>query len=258
MGSIEARGAQRGHGDLCAESIDAHTGGREATCSYDAPMSEPEPATLRHTHGELACPACGYLRRGVGTSDNCPECGARGFVGEIIVGGLPVTVAPVAQLRRRVRIALIAVPAVVFLLIQVVPALQGPRGSGGSWLLYTVLGWAVIGFAVVLVPRLRPLLRRWSTAELSPERVVWEIRPLGITVREGRESRFIRADRVRRIWSDVAASPKAARVTIVLKDTPGTVAFETPEIRLRGDIALQRATVEAIRALLEKPGNLGS
>lgn len=161
-------------------------GGREATCSYDAPMSEPEPATVRHSHGELACPACGYLRRGVGTTDNCPECGARGFVGEIIVGGLPTTVAPVAQLRRRVRIALIAVPVVVLILIQLVPSLKGARGSGGSWLLYTVLGWAVIGFAVVLVPRLRPLFRRWSTAELSPERVVWEIRPLGIHAIEPR------------------------------------------------------------------------
>ncbi|MCE2883864.1 MAG: hypothetical protein LW806_03050 [Planctomycetaceae bacterium] len=220
-------------------------------------MSEPEPATVRRTHGELACPACGYFRRGVGTADNCPECGARGFVGEIVVGGRPTTVAPVAQLRRRVRIAFIAVPALALLTIFLIPSLRGLRGSAGAWLLYTVLGWAVLGFAVVLVPRVRPLFRRWSTAELSPERVVWEIRPLGITVREGRESRFIRADRVRRIWSDVAASPREARVTIVLHDTPGAAAFETPEIRLRGDIAMQRATVEAIRALLEKPGNLG-
>ena len=51
-------------------------------------MSNQVSAHQCESHGELPCPDCGYLRRGVHHRDKCPECGARGFDGDFVLSGI--------------------------------------------------------------------------------------------------------------------------------------------------------------------------
>ena len=51
-------------------------------------MSNQVSAHQCESHGELPCPDCGYLRRGVHHRDKCPECGARGFDGDFVFSGI--------------------------------------------------------------------------------------------------------------------------------------------------------------------------
>lgn len=39
------------------------------------------------SYGELPCPLCCHLRRGIDHRDNCPECGERGFEGMFVMRG---------------------------------------------------------------------------------------------------------------------------------------------------------------------------
>ncbi len=145
-------------------------------------MSE-QPAPIP-SHGELPCPDCGYLRRGVNHRDRCPECGARGFAGDFVLSGMGTLLTGVnrAFVRRFVLITFVvfALLLVPLLLSFASPTIARWRDTIAPFYMpvLTLSFIACVGSSSVLI-------KSWGARDdISNESTAWEITPAGVTIRE--------------------------------------------------------------------------
>lgn len=193
------------------------------------------------THGELPCPACGYQRRGLAHSLACPECGARGFAGELVVSGMP-TETPEAKLGDRIWSLFHLVLGVQALLL----AIWWGATPWSSDRMFTRVR------AILLIAVLALLLAGWlrrrrqKRSGLSLERCVWEFGDDAVTVREDAKEARIPYDDIAEVSVQIDFVKRHTRVTLVTRgQSLGSVGL--PALILHGSLDLQRAIVTEMR-----------
>ena len=195
------------------------------------------------TYGELPCPKCAYTRGGLEHTRPCPECGAAGFRGDLIVSGQPETH---AESRWAGRVFTIAY------------TLSVPVGFGLTWWLGRNHAWEEpiaiatlaafgVGIAIWLSGRLR---RKSATRQcVSLEQIVWDFEQDGVRVREFDAERFIPYADVMKVWSQLNfAFSRKARITLELRSKSLHAGQTNPTIMIAGTFGEQRAAAEAIKA----------
>ncbi len=196
-----------------------------------------------HTYGELPCPKCAYTRGGLEHTRPCPECGAPGFRGDLIVSGQPETHAESRWTGWFFSGAF---------------QLAVPIGFGLTWWLGQNHPWEgpialvgialfVVGIGVWLYGRHR---RKTATRQgVSLEQVAWDFGQDGVRVLEFDAERFIPYADVVKIWSQLNfAFSRKARITLELRGESLRAGQSNPTIMISGTFGEQRAAAEAIKA----------
>ena len=193
------------------------------------------------THGELPCPACGYQRRGIPHDTACPECGARGFAGDLVVSGTP-TETPEAKLGNRMySLFLLGVAAQALLLA----IWWGTKPWSFDRMFTRVRAILMIALlALFIVGWMRR--RRHKGSGLSLERCVWEFAADAVIVREVASEFHIPLRDVREISAQIDFVKRRTRVTLVTSgESLGSAGL--PALFLHGSLDEQRAIVTEMK-----------
>lgn len=195
------------------------------------------------THGDLPCPACGYLRRGLDHAKACPECGGRGFHGDLVVSGEPEVH---KESRRAGCVADVARHTSGLLMVATSFGFLAQRNSPAS---ETISIGVMVLFGVALAIWISGRIRRRNevAAGGTLQRIVWDFEADGVRVREIAAERFIPYGDIKKVWSltNFVLSGK----TKVQLETRGE-SLRTggiPAIMLCGSSAVQRTAVDAIK-----------
>ena len=196
-----------------------------------------------HTYGELPCPKCAYTRGGLEHTRPCPECGAPGFRGDLIVSGQPETH---AESRWAGRVFTIAY------------TLSVPVGFGLTWWLGRNHAWeepiaiatlAVFGVGIAIWLSGRHRRKSATRQGVSLEQIVWDFEQDGVRVREFDAERFIPYADVVKVWSQLNfAFSRKARITLEFRSKSLHAGQTNPTIMISGTFGEQRAAAEAIKA----------
>lgn len=195
------------------------------------------------TYGELPCPKCAYTRGGLEHTRPCPECGAPGFRGDLIVSGQPETH---AESRWAGRVFTFAY------------TLSVPVGFGLTWWLGRNHAWeepiaiatlAVFGVGIAIWLSGRHRRKSATRQGVSLEQIVWDFEQDGVRVREFDAERFIPYADVVKVWSQLNfAFSRKARITLELRSKSLHAGQTNPTIMIAGTFGEQRAAAEAIKA----------
>ena len=195
-----------------------------------------------HTYGELPCPKCAYARSGLEHTRPCPECGAPGFRGDLVVSGHPET-------HRESRWAGWFFSGAFQLAVPIGFGLTWWLGRNHAWEEpIAMLGIALflVGIAIWLYGRHR---RKSATRQgVSLEQIAWDFEPDGVRVREFDAERFIPYADVVKVWSQLNfAFSRKARITLELRSESLRGGHAYPTIMISGTFGEQRAAAEAIK-----------
>lgn len=197
--------------------------------------------TCMFTHGDLHCPACGYRRTGLEHPTPCPECGARGFHGPLVVSGQPET-------HRETRRAGCAFSVAHYL---------GMLGfGGGSLILGRNNGWEdAIGIATMTIFAVALAIWAWGwfrrrreSAEIgSIERIAWDFDHDGVRVREFATERVVPYADIKKVWvlHNFVLSGRTKVQLELRAGSPHTDGF--PAIMLCGPLASRRSAADEIK-----------
>jgi hypothetical protein len=195
-----------------------------------------ESGNVALTHGELPCPSCGYQRKGLAPDLACPECGARGFDGELIVSGLP-GLEP--ESRRSRSLYQIANNIAIIALFSI--PLCGPRPEGcmrtAGLAVAGTLAAIALGFYIAGVLR----RRRERATNLSLERVAFEFRPDVVVVRQRGIDREVPYRSIVRFHTKEDLPKRRTRVWLVTRERLAPAASEEPLMMIVGTLEDQRA-----------------
>jgi hypothetical protein len=181
-------------------------------------MSNQVSAHQCESHGELPCPDCGYLRRGVHHRDKCPECGARGFDGDFVFSGIGTMLTGVNRAFARItRVSFTLLSGLLF------TAFVNPRiwKTTVQWrafivpiylLVFMLLSMVCVGSSLLLI-----IIKWWRAREdLSAESTVWEVTPTGVNIRErGASPLLVTREKISHIEAETL-SAIMSRVTLKL------------------------------------------
>lgn len=188
--------------------------------------------------GELPCPACGYDRSGLEYATRCPECGARGFHGDLIVSGQPET-------HRESRWAGNLSSLAHHLAITIGFGLTWWLGRNHPWeepIAITAIALFALALAVWIYGRYRR--RRDTQQGVSLQQIAWDFEADGVRVRESSAERFIPYSDVVKVWSAINfAFSRKARLTLELR----SASQPNPTIMISGTFGEQRAAADAIK-----------
>ena len=198
------------------------------------------------TYGELPCPKCAYTRSGLEHPRPCPECGAPGFRGDLVVSGQPETHAESRWAGRFFTVA---------------HQLLAPVGFGLMWLLGRNHPWegpiAIAGIALFVVGIALWLYgrhRRRSAARqgTSLEQIAWDFEPEGVRVREFGTERLIPYADIVKVWSALQfALSRKARIVLELRGESRRAGQPDPKIMVSGTFSGQRIVADAIKARVD-------
>jgi hypothetical protein len=196
------------------------------------------------THGDLPCPACGYLRRGLDHAKACPECGARGFHGDLVVSGEP----EVHKESRRA--GCVGRTAVNISFWSTMAGWFFARNSDWSEVL-AISALALLGVALALWIHGWIRRRNERAAGGTLERIVWEFEADAIRVRECDVEYAVPYSRIVKLWP-VPGFMASRRTRVQLETRRGTLKKPGfPTIMLCGTTQAQRETVTAMKERIE-------
>ena len=195
------------------------------------------------TYGELPCPKCAYARSGLEHTRPCPECGAPGFRGDLVVSGHPET-------HRESRWAGWFFSGAFQLAVPIGFGLTWWLGRNHAWeepIAIATLAVFGVGIAIWLSGRHR---RKSATRQgVSLEQIVWDFEQDGVRVREFDAERFIPYADVVKVWSQLNfAFSRKARITLELRSESLRARQEYPVLMIAGTFRTQRTVAEAIKA----------
>ena len=199
--------------------------------------------TRVRARGDLPCPACGYVRRGLDHAKACPECGARGFHGDLVVSGEPEVH---KESRRAGRVAHVARSTASVLLVLSAPGWIVTRGS--VWSDWSSIGVIVL-FGIALAIWIQGRIRRRNevAAGGTLERVVWDFEADGVRVREFDAERIVPYRDIKQVWP-VPNFVTSGRTRVQLETRGESMrAGRLPTIMLCGSSAAQRSAVSEIK-----------
>ena len=180
------------------------------------------------TEQEPICPTCGYLRTGIEPDAKCPECGADGLDGWLVVVGRP-RIYPDAVFRL---LAAISIPFAILAFFVAV----GVRSSD-----------RLIPFAVLMLLVSLAVLGAFSAGKrlglLSDLPIIWCAHPDGISIRRGKSIEFIARGDIASIGSAESVFGEMTVLSIVRRRTSAKgLVGTTPYLYLRGSRD-ERATI---------------
>jgi hypothetical protein len=205
------------------------------------------------SHGDLPCPSCGYLRRGIEWPTRCPECGAPGFEGEFVVSGLPALDAERAGPSALLNFG-------NYLLIFSTLFIPGIIGRfAGSWAqrAIAVAGIMLMAGAAGYFLYRRHRRRKEVASGLSLERVVWEFGPEGVLVRHHDDSTRVPYAEIRECWSSIHFVTRRTTVVLHLRGKSLADASRFPQLRLQGPLPEQRAAVAEMKRRIAASSGAG-
>ena len=181
------------------------------------------------------CPACGYLRRGIDAAARCPECGADGLDGAVVLVGTT----------RSARSTLIAI---------------GSFGSFGAMSIVILVSSSaalllmlLVAFGTVVTIALGlGGFRRWDWAPLRPATVVWTVHPSGVEIRCGRSRVSVPREELRRISCSDSLIGEMSQLQLVRRKSSLRLAG-TPLLYLHGTKDDRRARWRAACQTLQLP-----
>ena len=199
--------------------------------------------TRMQTHGDLPCPACGYLRRGIEHAKACPECGARGFHGDLVVSGEPEVH---KESRRAGRVADVARYAAGLLMLATTFGFFAQRNSPARNAI-SIGSMVLFGVALAIWISGRVRRRREVAAGGTLERVVWDFEADGVRVREFDAERIVPYRDIKKVWP-VPNFVTSGRTRVQLETRGESMrAGRLPTIMLCGSSAAQRSAVSEIK-----------
>jgi len=200
------------------------------------------------THGELPCPACSYQRKGTSHASVCPECGARGFAGDIVISGLP-SMSEESRLGRQALSLSHAILGLGMLFCAVATFVWGAVGLSATTFQqrFVPVRFVVVllFFALLLIAWLRR--RKAKHDGLSLERCVWEFDQDGVIVRERAHEARVPMSEITQVHSAIDFVKRRTHLTLVTSGQAlGTVGL--PSLIITGTLDEQRAIAAAIKA----------
>ena len=212
-------------------------------------MSNQVSAHQCESHGELPCPDCGYLRRGVHHRDKCPECGARGFDGDFVFSGMGTMLTGVHRAFAR-RIVLITFVVFVLLLVPLLLSFASPTVAKWRDTIAPIYMPVLTLSFIACVGSSSVLIKSWRAREdLSAESTVWEVTPTGVNIRErGASPLLVPREKISHIEADTVFGTMSQ---IALKVTSRDRKVRSFSIH-DPDAELQRLQVKIIGAADER------
>ena len=197
------------------------------------------------THGELPCPTCGYQRRGLAHEKACPECGARGFAGEMIISGTPVNSAESKLGDRLYNLTCLVIGISIGLLTLWG---TGRRSFEPTFTRIRAICFIAMG-ALFLAGWLRR--RHQKRSGLSLERCVWEFDRDGVVVREQSHEARVPTSEITEVHSSIDFVKRRTHLTLVTSgQSLGVVGL--PSLIIGGTLDEQRAIAAAIKAHVKR------
>lgn len=193
---------------------------------------------------EPHCPACGYQRTGIASDARCPECGAEGLDGCLVILGSQRT-------QRSLVLALIVLFGGLTLgvALQTLWRLTAGSASAGSPVASSVI--LVILFAIDLTLVAALLGRLPGLVSMKPTPIAWTVHPGGIVIRDGKSRRLIRREEIARIDSAESLVGSVSQLAIVRsRFKPGGVIGTTPILYIHGDSVERSEKVRLLRETL--------
>ena len=191
------------------------------------------------------CPACGYLRTGIAPDAKCPECGADGLDGWLVVVGQP-------RISSDGFIRTLAIGALCFGIAAFLAALMPRRGSDA------LVPFAVIMLLVsMLLVSMILIGARFARRRLrfsNDPRIIWCAHPDGISIRRGKSIEFIARGDIASIGSDESVFGEMTVLSIVRRRTSAKgLVGTTPYLYLRGSRDERATIVRSLKQVLAPP-----
>jgi hypothetical protein len=204
------------------------------------------------TYGELPCPTCGYQRKGTSHASVCPECGARGFAGDIVLSGLP-SMSEESRLGQRALSLSHLILGLGMLFCFVATYFAGAVGLGAFAFQQNFarvrFGIMLLVFALLIVALLRR--RKAKHDGLSLERCVWEFDQDGVIVREKTHEARVPTSEITEVHSSIDFVKRRTHLTLVTSgQSLGVVGL--PSLIIGGTLDEQRAIAAAIKAYVKR------
>ena len=192
------------------------------------------------TEQEPICPTCGYLRTGIEPNAKCPECGADGLDGWLVVVGQP-------RISSDGFIRTLAIAALCFGIAAFLAALMPRRGSD------VLAPFAVIMLLVSMILIGARFARRRLRFSKDP-RIIWCAHPDGISIRRGKSIEFIARGDIASIGSDESVFGEMTVLSIVRRRTSAKgLVGTTPYLYLRGSRDERATIVRSLKQVLAPP-----
>ena len=213
-------------------------------------MQRVTPSDASHPH----CPVCGYDRAGIASDSPCPECGAEGFSGLLVVHGT-------ARIRGDLGlIALICLSALMLFVFgtsavmrignattittsngRLLPNYVNPPPDVGDWIFIAVLA------AVVAISLWRLLRRRrFGAGVLRTNPIVWTFHPRGIEIASDGSRRLIPRHAIKRIECRDSLFGSVSQFVLVVK-TLSVSLGSTPVLYVEGPKETRRGVLRKMR-----------
>lgn len=178
------------------------------------------------------CPACGYQRTGIAPGARCPECGADGLEGCLVISGTRRSAYSIA-----LGLLLFDCGAIMLVSLRMASRGEVPVASIALLMTFIVVAAALVAAMSGKFPGL---------VALRPRTIVWTVHPAGIEVRDGSSRWSIRRGEISRIDCAHSVIGPVSQLSIVRsRMTAGGVLGTTPILYIRGSMDDRRAILRA-------------
>lgn len=200
------------------------------------------------------CPVCGYDRAGIASESPCPECGAEGFSGLLVVHGIARVGGDIGL------IALLCLSTLMLLVYgtralmrignsttittsngRLLPNYVNPPPDVGDWIFIVVLAAVVAISLWNLVRR-----RRFGTGLLRTNPIVWTFHPRGIEIACNSSRRLIPRNAIKRIECRDSLFGSTSQFVLVVKALSVPLG-STPVLYVDGPKETRRGVLRKMR-----------
>lgn len=199
---------------------------QDPKASPDSLTAAPGPATVPN------CPACGYSRATLAMDALCPECGAQGFEGAIVLAGGARNLGVLSK-----------AALLVWTVVPIGLAVVSMRGG------FRMDELVCVGFAAL--PGVAIGIHLWRQRGAAAHGIVWTVHPQGIEVREGAARQWFERASIGDIRCADSITGRSSQLMLVPRrlSSQGMLG-RTRVIYIHGTVEERRGMLRRIRAVL--------